>query len=201
VSCVPRREDEAFHEIAISVNPEKCPLEEPPMVYSSAMLARSKNVRVTGKRSLYKAGEPVGKSCDQVGRSPTGEISGGDSDVYAKWSQALSSADDLTYLACSDGIDRTGDFALSLVFPVLVVPNGRLWMTQYDADGKRIKDPEIVDRCSYFVRLSYHHPDALTRHELTISHLEFVTLDGLLAFVDELSGNDADLMHAFSSIT
>ena len=96
VSCVPRRDDESFHEISISVNPDKHPLEEPPAMYCRAMLAQSRNVRITGGRSFYRPGEPVGKSCDQVGRSPNGEIIAGDSDVYAKWSQALSSADDLT---------------------------------------------------------------------------------------------------------
>jgi hypothetical protein len=137
VSCVPRRDDESFHDISISVNPDKHLLEEPPDVYSRAMLPQSKSIRLTGERSLYKPGEPVGKSCDQVGRSANGEIPPGDSDLYAKWAQALGSADDLRYLACRDGNDRTGDLALSLVFPVLVVPNGRLWMTQYDADGNR----------------------------------------------------------------
>lgn len=197
VSCVPRREDEAFHEISISVNPDKHLLEEPPEVYSRAMLAQSKNVRLTGDRSLYRAGQPVGKACDQVGRSTNDEIFAGDSDVYAKWSQALSSADDLTYLACSDGNDRTGDIGLSLVFPILVVPNGRLWMTQYDSDGNRIKDPENVDRCSYFVHLAYYHADAYYGSELTISHLEFVTVKGLLAFVDEVSGDDNKLDASF----
>jgi len=197
VSCVPRRDDESFHEISISVNPDKHLLEEPPDVYSRAMLAQSKNVHLTAERSLYKHGEPVGKSCDQVGRSPSNNIISGDSDVYAKWSQALSSAHNLTYLACNDGNDRTGDMALSLVFPVLVVPNGCLWMTQYDYDGNRIKDPETVDRCSYFVGLSYYHPGAFSGDELIISHIEFVTLDGLLVFVGEMCGDDDKLDAAF----
>jgi hypothetical protein len=66
------------------------------------------------------------------------------------------------------------------VFPVLVVPNGRLWKTEYDTAGNRTRDPERVDRCSYFVNLTYSV-------DFTISHLEFLTLDGLLAFVDGLS--------------
>jgi len=197
ISCLPRHYDESFHEISISVNPDKYPLEEPPEVYCRAELVQSKNVRLSAERSIYKLGEPVGKSCDQVGRMLNNEINSSDSDLYAKWSQALSSAHDLTYMACNDGNDRTGDFALSLVFPVLVVPNDRLWMTQYDSDGHRLINPKKVERCSYFVNLSYFHRAALYGNELTISHLEFVTLNGLLDFIGELCGDEDKLKVSF----
>lgn len=197
ISCIPRREEESFHEICISVNPNKHQLKTPPRIYSRAMLTRSKNVRLTGDHSKYKTGEPVGKSCDQIGRNLHGDVVANDSDVYEKWSQALSSAHDLTYLACTDGDDRTGDLALSLVFPLLVVPNGRLWVTQYDSDGNRTHDPVSVNRCSYFVNLSYYHRGALTGDELNISHLEFVTVNGLSQFVDDLVGDDAKLDGSF----
>lgn len=197
VSCVPRKSDEAFHEICLSVNPDKHHLETPPEVYSRAMLPRSKNVRLAGDHTIYKAGEPVGKSCDQVGRNLNGDIVANDSDVYEKWAQALSSADDLTYLACTDGEDRTGDLAVSLVFPLLVVPNGRLWVTEYDDAGNRTRDPHSVRRCSYFVNLSYYHHGAMAGDELIISHLEFVTVDGLVQFVDDLTGDDDRLNRTF----
>lgn len=197
VSCVPRTSDEAFHEICLSVNPDKHQLETPPDAYCRAMLPRSKNVRLTGDYTIYKEFDPVGKSCDQVGRAINGDIVANDSDVYDKWSQALSSADDLTYLACTDGEDRTGDLAISLVFPLLVVPNGRLWITHYDAKGNRTRDPESVNRCSYFVNLAYYHHGAMTGDELIISHLEFVTVDGLIQFVDDLTGDDDRLNRAF----
>lgn len=194
VSCVPRRNEEAFHEIILSVNPDECLLEKPPEMHCRAMLARSKNIRLVGEHTAYPSGAPVGKSCTQIGRSTNGELSTSDSDVYDKWAQALSSADDLTLLACSDGDDRTGNVALSLVFPLLVVPNERLWVTHYDACGKRIRDPEPADRCSYYVHSSHYHPDAFTADEVTLSHLEFLTIDGLRAFVTELS--DADKLDA-----
>ena len=197
VSCVPRTSDEAFHEICLSVDPDKHHLETPPDVYCRAMLPRSKNVRLIDEHTIYKKLEPVGKSCAQIGRNSNGEIVANDSDVYEKWSQALSSADDLTYLACTDGEDRTGDLAISLVFPLLVVPNGRLWVTEYDAKGHRKHNPHMVDRCSYFVNLSYYHHGAMTGDELIISHLEFVTLDGLMQFVDDLTGDEEKLGKSF----
>jgi len=192
VSCLPRRAEEAFHELSISVDPEVCPLKVYDDLDIPAMTPRSKSVRLTGADSLYHVGDPVGKSCDQVGRlSADGGITSRDSEVHEKWSQALSSADDLTYLACSDGGDRTRSIALSLVLPVLVVPKGRLWQTIYDADGNRTSDPQSVDRCSYFVGRKYFHRSISGGDKLVISHLEFVTPDGLRRFVDELCGNEA----------
>jgi hypothetical protein len=151
------------------------------------MLPQSKNVRLSGAESLYEPGKPVGKSCDQVGRMLNDDITASDSDVYDKWSQALSSAHDLTYRACADGNERTGDFAMSLVIPVLVVPDGRLWATHFDKDGNRTVDPQLTDRCSYFVGRTYYHRTA-RGDTLTLSHLEFVTMAGLASFVGDLCG-------------
>ncbi|MDI3467863.1 MAG: hypothetical protein OJF50_006684 [Nitrospira sp.] len=196
ISCLPRRQEESFHETSLSVNPDKCPIEKPSPYSVRAMISTSKNVRLTGEYSLYKPGDPVGKSCDQVGRLLSGEFTSGDSGIYNKWAQALSSAHDLTYLSCTDGEDRTGDFAVSLVIPTLVVPNRQLWVAQYDSDGNRTADPELVDRCSYFIDQSYFHK-GLSHHALTISHLEFLTVDGLRAFIDGLCGDDEKIDASF----
>lgn len=198
VSCLPRHPEEAFYEVSFSVNPETNAMEVPSGPAALAMIPRSKNLRLVGRDSLYPAGDPVGKSLAQVGRSNHDDgIVSGDSDVYAKWSQALSSADDLTYLACSDGEDRTGNIALSLVFPLVVVPDGRLWRTVYDANGSRSSEPHAVDRCSYFVNRVYFHRSPAGGDTLVISHLEFVTSNGLLRFVDDLCGDDARIDASF----
>jgi len=197
VCCLPRREDESFHEIVVSVDPDKCHLEEPSSSFDPpAMLAHSKNIRLSEKYSIYKFGDPVGKSCEQVGRTVK-EITSSDAGVYEKWSQALSSAHDLTYLACRDGNDRTGDMALSLVFPVIVVPDGRLWTVQYDSEGNRKTAPKQAERCSYFVDRQFFHRGSLSGDELTISHFEFVTASGLLKFVDALCGDEDKLNASF----
>lgn len=197
VSCVPRRDEEAFHEIAFSVNPDKASLRKPERFSVPAMEPRSKAVRIRGDQSFYRSGDPVGKSCDQVGLTERGDIAASDSDVYAKWSQALSSAHDLTYEACRDGEERTGDVCLSLVFPLLVVPDGRLWVVEFDAEGNRACEPRQTDRCSYFVNLSYYHNTMLSGDEMTLSHLEFLTVAGLHEFVGQLCGSDDRLADSF----
>lgn len=197
ISCLPRRREEAFHDIMISVNPEKIPLEEPSRPYMRAMLRESKTIRLEGELSVYKVGDPVGKTCGQVGRDTNGAIISGDSDVYARWSQALGSAADLTYRATRDGMERTGDVALSLVFPLLVVPNGRLWVAQFDDAGVCTSPPTQADRCSYFVDVEYRHKTLTVSDSQRISHMEFVTENGLLAFVDELCGTDDRVARTF----
>jgi hypothetical protein len=198
ISCLPRRDEEAFHEVVCSVNPRTNPIEVPDGLYSIAMLQTSKSIRVTYPLTPYKAGAPVGKSCDQVGRVSSGDITSGDSGIYEKWAQALSSASDLTALACSDGNDRTGDMALALVIPVVVVPNDRLWRTQYDALGNRTADPEQTDRCPYFVGRQYYHSSGLGSDRTTLSHLEFVTSDGLLQLVRGICGSEQQVQQAFT---
>ena len=192
ISCLPRRTDEAFHEVVYSVSSNRKAFQ--------AFGGRSKTFRIAGADSLYPAGDPAGKSCDQVGRSNhNGEIISGDSGVYDKWAQALSSADELTYLACSDGEARTGDIAYSLVFPLVVVPDGRLWWTLYHTDGSRVSDPEPTDRCSYFVNRPYVHRNPPGDDRLVISHLEFVTSNGLLELVHDLCGDDTALGASFQT--
>ncbi|MCH7701068.1 MAG: hypothetical protein IID37_05220 [Planctomycetes bacterium] len=198
VSCLPRRAEEAFHEVSYSYDPAKSRVIVSAGPTPLAMTPHSKSVRLEGSESLYSVGAPVGKSCDQVGRLQRGDaIESGDSDVYAKWSQALSSADELTYLACSDGADRTGSCAVSIVLPLLVVPDGRLWETHYDANGNRSSDPRLVDRCSYFVNRKYYHRSPAGGDKLVISHLEFVTSNGLLKFLDDLCGDEAKIAALF----
>jgi hypothetical protein len=187
ISCMPRRREEAFHEIVFSVTSRKYVLGNRPNPIVPALLPVSRSIRLTHDRTFYKFGEPVGKACDQVGKNPNGEITANDAGIYEKWSQSLSSADDLVLESCYDGSYRTKDVALSLVFPVLVVPNGRLWMTSFDEHGGRTADPFQIDRCSYFVNRDYYHRSVSGGDRLTLSHLEIVTTNGLVKFIDEVT--------------
>lgn len=195
ISCLPRRSEEAFHELSISVKPRTevstgFGTTQRLTPKTAAMISSAQTYRLRNSDSLYPVGEPVGKSCDQVGRSATNaEIISGDSGIYDKWSQALSSAHDLVSLIFSDG-KRIGKPAASLVFPLVVVPNGQLWCVKYDVSGKR-SDPELVNRCSFFVSRKYLYQSLSGKKIFVVSHLEFVTLNGLLEFADYLCSEDA----------
>ncbi len=180
ISCMPRSADESFHEVILAEDKNN-------QTHRSNIgypQPAAKTLRCGVENSIYKQGEFVGKSADQVGRSPDGEIISGDSEVYGKWSQAVASAQDLIgepYLENELGED--GIFVL----PILVIPDGTLWVTHFDAKGERLGRPETCSRCPFYIGKSYEAGDNLTGGLYRVSHLEFVTISGLQELSDLLS--------------
>ncbi len=176
VMCVPRAQGESFHDLILSYHPD--------MVKQSyaeipACKKNSETRRVNQPYSVYVVGEPVGKSCVQVGKGKDGSVTGNDAEVFAKWSQALASANDLADEAAEEG-ETCKKICLSLILPVLIVPDGMLWKVDYESNGSRNGVPVQTDRCSFFVDKYYStFSSSLHGTSLIISHLEFVTLAGL----------------------
>lgn len=187
VSCVPRQENESYHEVAVV---KKQALSGNAYDQRIALLASTLVLRVQFGQSVYSAGQPTGKSTAQVARTSDNTLVGNDGELYEKWGQCLSSADDLVRRIHTDSgspfITR-----LSAVFPILVVPNKRLWAVSYDENGNRVSDPQMVDHCSCFIDKDYELNDGIEPTWMSISHLDIVTLDGLKCFVsDYLLTND-----------
>ena len=113
-----------------------------------------------------------------------------DSDVYGKWAQAIASAQDLTDRACYDGERGENPAYVSFILPVLVVPDGTLWVTHFDKNGNRVRQPETADRCQLFIDKPYYAGDRLQGTEYRVSHLEFVTISGLQTLIAQLTSND-----------
>ena len=97
---------------------------------------------------MYKTGEPVGKTLAQVSRDTKNMFTVSDTEIYGKWSQALSSADDLVAMCPDDGKLKECDYCFSSVIPVLVVPDGTLWRCAFDLDGNRTGAIAPVPRIS-----------------------------------------------------
>jgi hypothetical protein len=190
ISCLPRRSEEAFHNLSISYPQTETTQSLVPKI--AAMISHARLYRLKNTGSLYPVGESVGKSCDQVGRGMNNEISFGDSGIYDKWSQALSSAHDLISLIFYDG-QRIDKQVVSLVFPLVVVPNDRLWCVKYDVSGNRISD-----RCSFFVNRKYFYSLPSGKKTFVVSHLEFVTLNGLLELANYLCSENAKKFYSTS---
>lgn len=197
ISCMPRRGEEAFHEVAFSNAPSA------ELIRERAGWSDAKpnqlfvdTIRPSGNQGIYGVGEPVGKSCSQVGRTPNGELSCDDREVFEKWSQAIASAGDLARLAYGDGRLMRRGYALSLVLPIVVVPNGRLWVVHFDEAGARVSPPAATDRCSFFVDRPCPVQDF---RPYTISHLEFVTQDGLAKLLEVITADSPYGSAAFAS--
>ena len=183
ISCMPRRFEEAFNEVVLSANGSSRYIlapntDKPPLAYYS--------YRNQEDRTIYAPDVFVGKSCDQVGRHQnTSEFISGDSEIYTKWAQALSSASDLVSESLIVDQDAGLAMQMSSVIPILVVPNGMLWAVMYDINGNITQKPQQVTRCPYFINLTYD----LGSRKYTVSHLEILTLEGLAKYVDMINGD------------
>lgn len=127
---------------------------------------------------LYQEGSFVGKNLVRLKPNKNGKLEGEpNSDVYDKWSQAVSSSSDLVL----DCIDLTTCFHrqrfIALVLAVVVVPDGTLWRVHYDKAGGIQRAPASVDECEYFIGRTMS-PD------FKLSHLHFVTVTGLKALIE-----------------
>jgi hypothetical protein len=146
----------------------------------------SRSVRVNN-RDLYKPGEPVGKAMRQIGRQ-NGALTGGrDSEVFDRWSQALSSAYDLVASAVSGRPDRP--WFCSITMPALVVSNRTLWTVDYDGNGVP-SAPMQVNECAFYIGKRYdvaHSRYGTVAH--TITHLHIFTFDGFMKQLGRLSSN------------
>jgi len=181
VSCMPRHEEESYHQIAMVSEPKS----SGPLSMSRILQARAKTISLRNEYSIYKINEPVGKSTAQVGRGMDGSIFANDGELYDKWSQSLSSSADLVSRTYWDGDEKDDeDSYFSAVFPIIVIPNGRLWVVNYDDDGNRIQEPCISNRCSSFVDKDYEMDSKISGTRMWISHIEIMSFDGLYSFVD-----------------
>lgn len=164
---VPRRPTEAFHSV---------------LCYCSAregIAGLQQIARLEQLQSVYQTGQLVGKALDQVGFTPSGDPTLGDSDVYDKYAQAINSLRDLVSLGAYDLRPTNQVFV-----PILVVPNGRLWRVPYNEAGLRTSAAEQSDRVSVYIGRDW---PCGTYRIYTVSHLEVVTTSGLRALVTELS--------------
>jgi hypothetical protein len=181
VSRVPRSEREAFHEVLF-----------PPERAGAGMFAISvshfcRGFRYSGEKSIYEIGAPVGKSTVQLGvkEGPANEIMANDAEVHEKWSQAVASAyglvnDAAHTFAFEDGCNSTAHF----IAPVLVVPDGALWVADYDLDGKRSGVARQEDEVEFCLD---HSPWRVGQSfSYTFSHLHFVTQSGLESFISRM---------------
>mgnify|MGYP000134852168 CR=1 FL=1 len=169
--CMPRIENEAYVDLIWSS-------------FGPYTSNESICVRLENEDCLYRKFQAAGKSCDQVGRKAhDGEIVGNDGDVFEKISQAINAAYDLVkeaHLPSSEEI-----FVVTVVIPVLVVPNERIWSVSYKQTGEIEQDPTRVKNIEYYIGKSWsiEHEGSLEQYYL--SHLEIVQVDEINNMIEK----------------
>jgi hypothetical protein len=141
-------------------------------------------------QSRYKPRDYVGKSIDVVSRDGSGrKFKSGDGEVYGRWTQALQSGasilDSLVELR-SPG----QSIAFTWVLPILVIPDDRLFVVDFNDAGTRVHDPQKADRTSFYV--DYHLPIYdYDGPSLKFGHFEIMTYSALREFIEGVTGEES----------
>lgn len=187
-----RQNNEAFHDLIESRLGSASPGKKNVLYVSGTSSA---TFRASRDNAFYLPGKFVGKSLVRIKPAPNSSsgnsfVSVPDSDIYDKWSQALSSSVDLAELAC----DRAGHYRApkfyTIVLPVVVVPDDSLWIVDYDDSGCVCKPPEQVNACELFVGREIKVTKEWFPHQFTLSHIHFFTIGGFASFLSDMAPDD-----------
>jgi hypothetical protein len=183
-----RSSEDAFHEIIESrnglfVKPNVAVYDGP---YSIT--------RKVANAAIYREGEFVGKSIIKL--KPKSGQSGGytteaDTDIYERWTQALSSSYDLCKAATNYAQARGDVHFFTATIPVVVLSNESLWILNYDTDGVVRTEPFQTDHCRFFVGRRLKLTGWEATEMFSLSHIHFCTLSGLKSWMDSINDDDS----------
>lgn len=182
ISQIPRLPAESYLEV-LRANGNK--YTHPPVAVTP------KIVRLDGVKSLYLPNQYVGKALTQVGFNTNGNgFSKGDSEVFDKWGQAIASASELIVNATSLHQEE------SIILPVLVVPDGTLWIANYAEEGSLQEGPTQVNEVQFFIG-NQQKFEKNPIFSYTISHLHVVTKSGLNNLLQRFTAGGQDFLHLY----
>ena len=148
---------------------------------------------LTDGASLYPLSEFVGKALSQVGFNGEGKLHSKDSEVFEKWGQAIASSNQLIKRAASLNRSMQKPLQNSAVLPVLVVPDGTLWVVNYSGLGDRT-EPAQAQEAKYFIG-STQTIDEGQSVTFILSHLHIVTKTGLEKLLLRFREGGQDVEH------
>jgi hypothetical protein len=193
VSRVPRQAGESVHELIHAEN------------------GVPNRRRIGGTSAFFAEGQPVGKHLVSLGRilvqgkGGKGPVVADDKEYYDRWGQCISSAAGLVQEICEaprrpmmEGSRTPGANSASVVLPILVVPNGRLWTADYDESGNLSGQPEEAHLCHYYLNKEVPRrglPSGAYKVAYVFSHVLICTVSGLRDFLGGISTtkNDAEV--------
>lgn len=188
ISQIPRIREESYQDFVCSPGATKHGTRIKPTVQKLISVA-----------SLYPPNEYVGKSLAQVGFNGEGKLMSKDSEVYEKWGQAIASCSELIRQAAKLNEDVSSPWKNSAILPVLVVPDGTLWVANYAEGGARQEGPMLTDRAVYYIDSKQVIKDTAIP-VFTISHLHIVTKTGLVTLLGNLKKGGESAEHLLNMI-
>lgn len=151
--------------------------------------------KVTSSESLYSLGASshVCKHFEQISEEEEhGQkiLNKGD-DMYEKWDQALHSSFDLIVKEIKFHSAHEG--VRSIVVPIVVVPDDRLWSVLFDEKGNQLDKPKKINNFSFYVgrdfdldRVDNMLAGYCSHTPFTLSHIEFITKSEIPKFYELL---------------
>jgi methyl coenzyme M reductase beta subunit len=173
VSRVPLVAKENYHEVIISGRRETNPL--------ITAYERTDTVRMSGTYSMFMQETFVGKSTTQIGRNLNQDLVGGDAEVFEKWAQAVASACGQVIEAAEDYKTSNEDVGATIVLPILIVPDGTLWVADYSNDGQLVGAAKKVDSCIVYLGKEASALPFATNY--WFSHLQVFTKTNFVAYL------------------
>lgn len=188
VSCLPRSINESYLRIFICTETGR--IHSKVKENQSYGLIRKFSSLDWENPSRYQVNEDCGKLVNQISRSKDGILSGRDTEVFDKWSQAIASL--VAYSQENRHIQSSEyEYELHVFMPLLIVPDNRLWAVVYDETGNIAVPARQVDQVSIFVGKNYKARDSQEHPELKISHIEFMTTSGFQQFIKSLTDENS----------
>ncbi|MDP2875905.1 MAG: hypothetical protein Q8O00_06960 [Holophaga sp.] len=151
--------------------------------------------------NLYSEGLPVGKATDQVGRRfGDGQLVENDVEVFDKVSQAVNSAYELVRRSCFASSSSSFPHVVSLVVPVLVVPDGHLWVVGYDDAGNVTSGPETAKSIEFYLGRHVEVDQGDSKLTYALTHLEIVQISELGNLIVKLLNENSVTVDAVRSL-
>lgn len=155
---------------------------------------RAITLRLPSSSCAYRPNEFVGKSIECVRRDGSNRLKGGDGEVFDRWTQALQSASSMLSTITGPFIIGKGQgFILHWALPILVVPDHRLFVADFNSDGSMVDSPTEAGRTSYYVN---YDVDSLECSGMTFrfDHLEIMTIGHLRSIVEKLTSSEQRML-------
>jgi hypothetical protein len=156
----------------------------------SDSMSKAESYRIKLNDSFYVSMEQVGKDIVQLSVDKTNGGFVEARKVHEKISLSISSAFDLVADSINDFQDSSAGSALSVVLPIIVVPNNSIWVVDYDASGNITKEPFLLDSCELFLKKSVFAGN-LPGVDYTYSHVHILTYEALGGFLIEINNPES----------
>jgi hypothetical protein len=175
---LPRTPEESLHQILVSSATD---LEPSQSIKAPVFEKHAAAETLHGSESLYLPDRPVAKAYLHYSQNHKNEPD----EIYKRWMQAVASSSDLLLSAHDEYTRMEVAECATFILPMVVVPEGSLWVIDYASSGEIMGDPQQATQVEFAISKTVSGPK-MYGEDYLISHLEFVTEQGLVSRIQFL---------------